>query len=85
MKKPTSKASRRTVTRRAGGLVGNRRFMNAVTGSIDPVIAKTSKKKNSHRGPKVGSVLNTTAINPIQPTMARKNAVNAKSLTGGEV
>jgi len=85
IKNPTKIASLSTVARLAGGLVGKRRFKKAVTGSIDPEMATTSRNKNNQRGPNVGRVWNTTAINPTQPIKARVNAVNKKLLTGGEV
>ncbi len=53
---PTKMASRKTVVEEGGGEVGNRLLRKATSGSEVPVAARTLKKKNSQRGPKVGMV-----------------------------
>ncbi len=65
-------------------MLGNLRLRKAVTGIIVPVTARTHRKKNSQRGPTVGSVEMTRAIKPPQPVMKSKIEAGKKLATRGE-
>lgn len=81
--RPTKIASRRMTTEVAGGLVGNLLLRKATIGRAVPVRAITPRKKNSQRGPTVGSVYCISQIRPPQPATARMMAVGRKELTEG--
>jgi len=59
-------------------LAVNRRWRSQRNGSADPVRANASRKKNSQRGPTVGSVLESSSIKPNQPKLARIAALIIK-------
>jgi hypothetical protein len=72
------------MTEEGGGEPGNRRLRNAVIGKAVPVRARTSKKKNSQRGPTVGKVLITSPASPPQPTTNSRIVRGKNEIIEGE-
>jgi hypothetical protein len=68
----------------AGGELGKRRLRKAMAGKALPARASTPRKKNSQRGPTMGTVRNTSAARPPQPITPRVRAAGKTDLTEGE-